>query len=163
MRDYIVIFGAAVRLGGTPSGTLARRTRGAWDLGGNDADICYVPTGAVGEHGPSEASVMRDLLVGYGVAEGRIILEERGTDTLSSVIECADVLEQQDDVRSVTVCTSGYHVPRCHLLFRLIGIPTRRAASGGDVSALGWPSWLYYVVREIVATPWDAVLMLMRR
>lgn len=163
MRDYYVIFGAAVRPDGSPSGTLARRVEGAWKLGGVSQQARYLPTGAIGEHGPSEASVMRQLLLRRGVANDEILLEERGTDTLSSVVECAKILEARDDVRSITVCTSPYHIPRCRLLFRLAGVATRRGDMRSDLSALGTRSWLYYVLREVAATPWDAILMLLRR
>jgi uncharacterized SAM-binding protein YcdF (DUF218 family) len=162
VNDYYVIFGAAVRPGGGPSGTLKRRVMGAWRLGGDSDATRYLPTGAVGEHGPSEASVMRDVLVSQGVPVDRIVLEERGTDTLSSVVECAKILQPRKDVRSVTVCTSSYHVPRCRLLLRIAGVRSRGARAGGDRSALGLRTWLYYVARELVATPWDTTLLLLQ-
>jgi len=162
VNDYYVIFGAAVRPGGGPSGTLKRRVNGAWRVGGADDATRYLPTGAVGKHGPSEASVMRDLLVSRGVAVEQIVLEESGTDTLSSVVECAKILESRSDVASVTVCTSSYHVPRCRLLLRLAGVRSRGVKAGGDRSALGLRTWFYYVARELVATPWDATLLLLQ-
>ena len=81
----IVIFGAAVRPGGRPSTTLHRRVEAAAAFGARFADPLFVPTGGVGRFGPSEASVMAELLVSRGVPEERILLEETGTDTMSSV------------------------------------------------------------------------------
>ena len=81
----IVIFGAAVRPGGRPSTTLHRRVEAAAAFGERFADPLFVPTGGVGRFGPSEASVMAALLVSRGVPRDRILLEETGTDTLSSV------------------------------------------------------------------------------
>ena len=162
MADYYVIFGAGVRPDGSPSGTLARRVHGAWLHGRERAESRYLPTGAIGRHGPSEASVMRDLLIRCGVPGERIVLEERGTDTLSSVVECTRILgELGDEVDRVIVCTSPYHIPRCRLLFRIAGVATEAAAMPSDLSALGLRRWLYYVAREVVATPWDAALALL--
>ena len=81
----IVIFGAAVRPGGRPSTTLHRRVEAAAAFGERFAEPLFVPTGALGVTAPSEASVMAGLLAGRGVPPDRILLEETGTDTLSSV------------------------------------------------------------------------------
>ncbi len=80
----VVIFGAAVRPGGRPSTTLVLRVEAAAAFASRFAEPLFVPTGGVGRHGPSEASVMAGLLEGRGVPPSRILLEETGTDTLSS-------------------------------------------------------------------------------
>jgi hypothetical protein len=88
----IVIFGAAVRPGGGPSTTLRHRVEAAAAFGARLTAPLYLPTGAKGRHGASEASVMARLLRETGVPPDRILLEETGTDTLSSVRAVARML-----------------------------------------------------------------------
>jgi uncharacterized SAM-binding protein YcdF (DUF218 family) len=152
MAATIIIFGAAVAADGRPSATLLRRTRAAFDFGGVMA--FYLPTGGVGRYGPSEASLMRDLLLGWGVPPARITLEETATDTLSSALACAALLGGRGEVYAAS---SAYHLPRCLMLLRLAGIAARRCPP---------PRFRlepYWVMREAVALPWDAWLMLRRR
>ena len=66
----IVIFGAAVRPGGRPSGALRRRVEAALAFGARHPDALYVPTGGLGDHPPAEAEVMAALLRAAGVADG---------------------------------------------------------------------------------------------
>ncbi len=156
---YFVIFGAAVLPDGSPSGTLRRRIAGAFQAGGVSASTFYLPTGAVGRHGPAEAQVMRDELLSLGVAPEQILLEETATDTLSSAVACAEILAERGVAEPVGVCSSGYHQFRCALLLRLSGVKTFCPSMPPDREALGSRRWLYYVVREVIGTPWDAALL----
>jgi uncharacterized SAM-binding protein YcdF (DUF218 family) len=112
----IVIFGAAVRPGGRASTTLHRRVEAAAAFGARFADPLFVPTGGVGRFGPSEASVMAELLVSRGVPEECILLEETGTDTMSSVRAVAAVIRRRAIAAPVFAASSLYHLPRCLVL-----------------------------------------------
>jgi uncharacterized SAM-binding protein YcdF (DUF218 family) len=142
-----------VRPDGGPSATLRRRVEAAAAFGARFAAPVYVPTGAKGRHGASEASVMAGLLRGLGVPAGRIMLEETGTDTLSSARAVARLVAGAE---AVHVATSGYHLMRCLMLLRLAGVralacPPPRAADGV------MERW-YWRLREAAAIPYDAVL-----
>jgi vancomycin permeability regulator SanA len=153
-----VIFGAAVRPDGRPSLTLRRRVDAAVACGARvDAPI-YVPTGAKGRYGASEASVMAQLLLAAGVPSQQILLEDTGTDTLSSVRAVARIIRHCDLPPPVHVATSGYHLPRCVLLLRLAGIAAL-ACAPPPASEVAW-LWWYWRVREVAAIPYDLVLML---
>jgi vancomycin permeability regulator SanA len=157
---YYIIFGAAVKPDGSPSGTLARRVRGAWQLSLRSSQAKFIVTGGQGEHGPTEAQVMKALLLDRGVGEQQIILEENGQDTLQSVLNCARILrEQGDDVQAVIICSSPYHNYRCQMLFKMLGIKCQRGEMPSDRPALGLRKWLYYYLREAVAAPWDCLQM----
>ncbi len=108
----MIFFGAAVRPGGRPSGTLRRRVDAAAAFGARFANPLYVPTGGVGRHGPSEAFVMAGLLADKGVLSTRILLEETGTDTLSSARAVVRLLRAHCPGTPVYVATSGYHSRR---------------------------------------------------
>jgi vancomycin permeability regulator SanA len=154
----ILIFGAAVRPDGQPSATLRRRVEAALAGAKSDPHARFIPSGAVGRHGPSEASVMAGLLQKSGVPSERILLEETGHDTLSSVRAFYRLLREHEPNGPVMVATSGYHLPRCLTLLCLFGIaalpcppPTESVATGR------WRRW-YWRLREIPALPYDSAL-----
>ena len=93
--SVIVIFGAAVRPDGAPSTALRRRVEAAAAFGQRLPAPLYLPTGAIGRHGASEASVMAHLVLALGVPEDRILREETGTNTMSSVQAAATLLRQR--------------------------------------------------------------------
>lgn len=158
-----VIFGAAVRADGSPSGSLRRRVDGAFALGGADADAIYIVSGGVGRYPPAEAEVMAALLGEHGVRPEQVVLDRESTDTLSSVRACARLLRAHAARGAVVVCTSAYHQPRCRVLFRLAGIRTSGAAMPADLPHLGFLKFVYYLVRETVALPYDVMLMILSR
>ncbi|MBN8494680.1 MAG: YdcF family protein, partial [Burkholderiales bacterium] len=124
---------------------------------------CYLPTGGVGRHGPAEALVMREWLLQQGVAESRVLLECEARDTLQSVRLCSRILRRRGDADAVWVATSGYHGPRCTLLFRLAGFDSHRLPAEADRPHLGSAKWLRYLLKELIATPWDAAWLLWHR
>lgn len=162
MRDAVIVFGAAVRADGSPSGTLRRRCEGAIAVGRGLDDPAYVVTGGLGRYPPTEAQVMRDLLFAGGVAAERIIVEDQALDTLQSVRLCAPLLRDIPAGR-VFVCSSGYHNPRCALLLRMSGFKTVIPPMPADRPVLGQRKWLYYCLREVPATLWDMLLLALRR
>ena len=153
---YFVIFGAAVRPDGTPSGTLQRRVEGAWQLGRNIQNAKFLATGGQGEYGPPEAKVMKDLLLNLGANEQQILMEDQSFTTMESAFHCAAIIKQASEPHPhVTVCSSPYHNFRCQLLFRLFNIEAQRGNMPSDRPALGTFKWLYYYFREAAAIPWD--------
>jgi uncharacterized SAM-binding protein YcdF (DUF218 family) len=161
MADWLVVFGAAVRADGTPSGSLARRLEGALAAGRALADPHYFVSGGQGREGPAEAKVMADWLAAQGVPRDRVQVDDRSTDTLETVRACTAALRPL--TRRLTVCSSGYHNPRCALLLALSGFQVHVPRMPPDRPALGWPKFAFYVLRETVALPWDALLLLVRR
>ena len=154
----IVIFGAAVRPGGRPSTTLRWRVEAAAAFAARFAAPLFLPTGGIGWHGPSEASVMAALLIGGGVVAEHILLEQTGTDTLSSARAVAALLRAHRIRAPVYVATSRYHQPRCVLLLRLLGVPARAAALPAVPAGLSWWQHCYWWLREVPAVPYDAAL-----
>jgi uncharacterized SAM-binding protein YcdF (DUF218 family) len=161
VADYIVIFGAAVRADGSASGSLRRRCENAVRYGGAEhGNPFFLPSGGIGRHGPAEALVMRDILVELGIEEQRVLLECEARDTLESVRLCTHILRRRPDVGQVIVSTSSYHRMRCTLLFRLAGFDSTALPTASDRPYLGWSKWLRYVLKELLATPWDAAVLL---
>jgi len=156
----IVIFGAAVRPDGSPSETLRRRVEAAAAFGARQPEVLYMPTGAVGRFGKSEAAVMGDLLLGFGVRPDRIWLEETGRDTLSSVRAVARLLRGRPG--AVYAATSAYHLPRCVILLRLAGVPAKPCPPPAFPAAIGLRQRYYWRLREVLALPWDVFITLIQ-
>jgi len=106
---------------------------------------------------------MRDLLVQAGVPADRILIENHARDTMQSVRLTARMLRGRSDVASVLVCSSGYHAPRCVLLFRVLGFRAQAAPALSDRRYLGTMKWLRYVAKEVLATPVDGLVLLLLR
>lgn len=130
-------------------------------FGARFANPLFVPTGGVGRFGPSEASVMATLLGAHGVPPERILLEETATDTLSSVRAVAALLRRQRVVAPVLAASSGYHLPRCLLLLRLVGITA--SACPAPPPPVGLLRRWYWRLREVLAMPYDAGILVVLR
>jgi uncharacterized SAM-binding protein YcdF (DUF218 family) len=159
----IVIFGAAVRPDGRPSVTLRKRVEAAALFGAAHPGALFVPTGAVGRHGPSEASVMADLLRRAGVPGDRIVLEEAGTDTLSSARACVLLLRRRGFQGRVFAASSDYHLPRCVALLRIGGLDAHRCPPPRVPAARSFGKRWYWRLREALALPYDIALGLLLR
>ncbi len=160
-RPVIVVFGAAVLRDGRPSRTLERRVAAALRLGATLPGVLYVPTGAAGRYGASEASVMAGLLRAGGA--GEVVAEETGMDTLSSVLACAALLRARGEHGTVYAASSAYHLPRCLVLLRLAGVAARACppprAPAAEAAGRRW----FWRLREVPAVPWDVALLLWGR
>lgn len=161
MSVYFVIFGATVREDGTPSGTLCRRVEGALMAAQGINMARYMPTGGSGVSGHIEADAIKELLLRAGIPADAIISEREARDTLDSVRRCDALLRVAADAEWITPCTSPYHLPRCIILFRAMGWKVRRVPMPSDRGAL--PRWklLFYTLKEIVALPYDLLLLVL--
>jgi uncharacterized SAM-binding protein YcdF (DUF218 family) len=155
----IVIFGAAVRPDGSPSTTLRRRVEAAAAFGARHAAPLFIPTGGVGRYGASEASVMADLLRTFALPNATIVLEETGTDTLSSVRAVKRIIRTHGLSAPVYAATSRYHLLRCVLLLRMAGIRARACPPPAFPAAERLSCRWYWRLREVPALPFDLLLM----
>jgi uncharacterized SAM-binding protein YcdF (DUF218 family) len=155
----IVIFGAAVRPDGAPSTTLRRRVEAASAFRARHAAPLFIPTGGVGRYGASEASVMADLLGALALPNATIVLEETGTDTLSSVRAVARIIRERGLSAPVYAATSRYHLPRCVLLLRMAGVRARACPPPAFPAAERLSRRWYWRLREVLALPFDLLLM----
>ena len=161
MTATIIIFGAAVRPDGSPSGAMRDRVTAALRFARRLDRPRFMPTGGIGRHGPAEAEVMARLLREGGITADRIRLEPTGRNTIGSVRACARLLRGQPG--RVYAASSAYHLPRCVLLLRLAGLaaypcpPPRVSASSS--AAKRW----FWRLRELPALPIDSGLLLWLR
>ena len=160
MAVYMIIFGAAVRADGAPSGTLVRRVEGAVAAGKGQTEARYMPTGGRGSTGYVEAEIMRDMLIAAGIGSDRIVVEDQARDTLESVRLCDALLRRAGDAAHIVTCTSPYHLPRCALLFRLLGWSVQIPRMPSDFGKLPVRKLVFFALKEVLALPYDVFLLL---
>lgn len=159
----IVIFGAKVRPDGIPTRSLVRRIDAGIAAARAHPEATLFCSGGFGRQGgPSEASVMRERLVAAGVEPARIVLDEESRDTLQSVV-AAVRYARIHGLADCIVCSDRYHLPRIRLTFALLGLPAEAAPVRSSLRESGLPIWLRMSLREAVALPYDAAIVLARR
>jgi vancomycin permeability regulator SanA len=158
VRPVIVIFGAAVRPDGRPSGAMRSRVEAALACGRDLEAAAFMPTGGKGRWGPAEAETMSQLLLAAGVPAERIWPVPTGANTIRSALACAMALRGEEG--PVYVATSAYHLARCVLLLRIAGIPARPCRPAPVPASTRRLKRWYWRLREVAAVPVDSVLML---
>ena len=84
--EYVVVLGARVDEGGNPSYSLLWRLEATLEYMNAHPDCVAVLSGGQGADEPmSEAACMHDWLVGHGVDEDRLIMEDQSTNTLENL------------------------------------------------------------------------------
>ena len=143
---YGIILGAAVKPGAEPSDALRRRIlHGAalFHAGEVERLIC---SGGIGKMPPSEASVMRRVLIENGVPDGVITLEDGSHSTLENLTLSRAILP-----KGATVCviSEKYHLPRAVLCARRLGLHAR--GSGPSIKDTSPARLAFACLREIPA------------
>jgi vancomycin permeability regulator SanA len=116
-----VVLGAQVCPGGRPSRTLRVRALFAAQLYSEKVVKVVIPTGGVGDHPPSEAAVVSEVLRNAGVPDKHILPEEQGRSTQHSVQLVAQ-LARSTSIDNVLVVTDPLHCIRACWMFRKAGL-----------------------------------------
>ena len=116
--DCAVVLGAALEDGRPTRELIARVDAAAAWASARPEAVLIVTGGNPAPGSPSEAEVMRDLLVRRGVAGERVRLEDRSTDTRENFLNVARMV---DPARPMAVVTSGCHMLRAAGLARGAG------------------------------------------
>jgi len=161
-QTALVIFGAAVRHDGSPSKIMQRRLEGAIAAWRAIPGALLVPTGGPCASGFVEAEVMRAALIEAGVPASSILVEPQARDTLESVRRCHRLLIERGFSGTVVPCTSRFHIPRCAVLFRILGWAVRLEPMPSDSGKLSRSTLLLYALKELLALPYDALLLCTR-
>ncbi len=149
----IVLLGAMLAAGGRPGPALLRRVGHAAALHAAGGVRAIVATGGPAGAEPTEARVMRDLLVAAGVPAEAVIEEDRARNTLENALFSVAILRARG-LGPVTVVSDRYHLPRALMLFRLLGCPA--TGSGPPPGPAAGPrDRLASFGREAVAVPRD--------
>lgn len=127
----IVILGAAVWPGERASPALQRRVNKAIALWRTGRFELIVPSGGLGRHPPTEAELMRRLLLENGVPDAAILPEVHSKSTFTNAAYSVALLNRHRISRA-TVVTDNYHRLRSYLSFRRFGCIGVRVVSASD-------------------------------
>ena len=158
----IAIFGAAVRRDGQPSSALLRRIRYGFQAAQAHPAAALLCSGGIGRVGPSEASIMAQVLTGLGLPEERLILDEDSLDTFQSAVVAAR-LARKLEAAHVVVCSDGYHIPRIRMMLGLLGVAHAAGPAPRGWREPGFGHWARMSLREGAAIPYDLAIVLARR
>jgi len=138
--DYIIVLGAQVRVDG-PSIALRHRLETAADyLAANHGTRCIVSGGQGANEPESEAAAMKRFLVQSGVADGRILLEDRSTTTRENLALSSELIDEQD--ASVGIVTNDFHMFRALAMARRLGL--------GDPVGIAAPSSRFFLPNNLL-------------
>lgn len=154
--EVAVVLGAQVLRGGRPSTTLRARTEHAGRLYAEGRVSLLIPTGGVGEHPPSEADIMYELLRSLGVPDEAILREDRALNTWDSAQLVAE-LARRRGIQETRLVTDPLHCVRAVAAFREAGL---NAVAEPVYSSPMWRrSWFRrgQFMREAAAIVWYRV------
>ena len=148
-----VVLGAQVLPGGRASRVLEARVRHAALLySGGEVNLLIV-TGGTGEHPPSEAEVMMDILRREGVPEKDVVLEDRASSTWASAWLVAEIARSRG-IGAVRVVTDPLHCVRTIEAFEEAGLSAVAEPAYCSPMWRGRLSRRGQFARETVAVVW---------
>lgn len=141
--DYVITLGASVRDGKPTSPLMFRIEKTAEYLADNPASKAVASGGKGPAESMSEAECIRQYLLGYGINDSRILLEDRSSDTQENIRFSFQMIPEG---ASVGIISNSYHLYRaCRIAeengYRVSAIPA--------VTLL--PLGIHYTVREFFA------------
>ncbi len=143
--DYLVVLGASVYQDG-PSPALTRRINAVMACLDDHPNAVIIASGGQGRREPvSEAQCIRDELVKRGVDPGRIVLEDRSTDTLENLVNSRAIIG--DDDARIGIVTNNYHIWRSLRLARKAGLNNVY----GIAAEYTGPTLFHFMIREAVS------------
>jgi len=150
--DVIIVLGAQVKTSG-PSTVLRYRLDTAYDyLAAHPNTTCIVSGGQNDNEPTSEAAGMAAYLVGRGIDEDRIVLEDASTNTVENIRNSMALLDSTD--RRVGIVTNDFHV------YRSVAIAHRQGLE--DAVGIAAPSRAWYLpnnlLREVAGIIKDTLL-----
>lgn len=143
--DVAIVPGSKVNPDGAPSARLAARLDRARSLYQAGLVRAVIVSGGTGVEGFDEAEVMKDWLVAHGVAASAILVDSAGVTTGATARNSA-ALMQSHGLKTATVATQYFHVPRTALALRKAGVAVAHTA---HARIFEWRD-LYSIPREVV-------------
>jgi uncharacterized SAM-binding protein YcdF (DUF218 family) len=132
-----VVLGGGVAPGGGPFPSTAARAHRAAQLARERPELMLICSGdrqlEAADGTPSEAALMRDLIVGWGVTPERIAVEDESRDTIGNAVLTAVRFLRGIEPRPLAVITSPFHLQRATETFRhVLGYPWQVEAVASD-------------------------------
>lgn len=135
--DVVMVLGAALK-GKEPSDTLARRLDTAMEYARENPDAIILVSGGQGaQEEIPESHAMREYLIGHGIDESRIVIEDQSTSTRENFTNSKKILDEMFGENNYTTVfvTNDYHILRAGI--------TARAAGMSNVHGMAWRTLIY--------------------
>ncbi len=138
-----LVFGAKINSSG-PTLTLAARLDAAFDAMASDPDsICIVSGGQGADEVTTEAECMKEYLIGRGISEERIVLEDRASNTAENIRFSAKIMKEKGLYDRRLICVSSdTHIPRIRLLCEREGIEAGYIKADSPKKNLLYSTWV---------------------
>ena len=139
--DYIIVLGSQVKPSGPAVVTRMRLDR-AYEYAVENPETVIIVSGGQGSNEPaSEASVMKDYLVGRGIDESRILMEDQSTNTSENLQFSSELYEDVSGSR-VGIVSSNFHI------FRALAIAKKCGYT--DVTGIPADSVMLYLPNNMI-------------
>ncbi len=121
--DVLLVLGARVYPDGNPSLTLAGRLDAAAVFLQTHPQTIAVLCGGQGSNEPcTEASAMRTYLLGKGIADERLLLEQVSNNTITNIANAKALLDMRMKTYHTAVISSDFHLARARRLLLHAGL-----------------------------------------
>ena len=143
--DYLLVLGASVYADG-PSPALTRRVNAVMDCLDQHPDAVIISSGGQGRNEPiSEAQCIRDELIKRGVDPGRILMEDKSTNTQENMEFSKALIDRPD--AAVGIVTNNFHIWRSLQHARRAGLTNVH----GIAAEYTGPTLIHFMVREAIS------------
>lgn len=112
-----VVLGFALKSDGTMQPELVGRLETALASAQKYPNSYILVTGGVKKNGWTEGDRMHDWLVEHGVADNRILVENKSANTAQNAEFSFDILYNHPTIKSISMITSQYHLKRGTILY----------------------------------------------
>jgi hypothetical protein len=135
--ELAAVLGGGLTADGGPLPSTTARAHRAAQLARERPELVLICSGDrqldAADGTPSEAALMRDLIVGWGVPPERVALEEESRDTIGNAVLTAIRFLREIEPRPLAVITSPFHLLRATETFRnVLGYPWQIEAVASD-------------------------------
>lgn len=120
--DVAVVLGSKVNPDGTPSPRLAARLGRALELYQGGWTPFILVSGGTGVEGVPEGTAMKRWLVGRGVPDAAVIVDDQGVDTRATARNAVTLMKARN-LRTAIVVSQYFHISRTRLAFAQEGLP----------------------------------------
>lgn len=114
--------------------TLVSRVEKAYEYAKKNKDSMIIVSGGITKNNKvSEASLMKNTLMSYGLDEDRIITEENSKDTIENIKYCKNLISSGEDV---VIISSHYHCARIKLIAKEQGLEVKTIGANCPINLL---------------------------
>ena len=131
--ELAVALGGGIDASGGPTASTTARAHRTAQLARERPELGVICSGAGPAGMSTEAALMRDLIVGAGIAPERVALEDESLDTLGNAVLVAVRYLKDIEPRPLSLITSPFHLERATQTFRhVLGFPWQILAVAAD-------------------------------